>query len=104
MYIGKADILMDHFNKCLFPKCLKALYEIGFKLTQRFLRCLKSAGDGACIYCKFTYRLKTSGYKSKGIGSRMTNSALFNILMKTFLHTSQHGTSSKTTKISLKNQ
>ena len=40
-------------------------------MTQRFLRCLKSADYGACLHCKFTYRLKTSGYKSKGIGSRM---------------------------------
>ena len=53
---------------------------------------------GACLYYKFTYRLKTLGYKSKGIGSRTTKTALFNILMKTFLNINQHGTYSKTTK------
>ena len=75
MYFGKADILMtwlDHFNKCLFPKCLRGFKWKGFGLTQRFLRCSKSADDGACLYCKFNYRLKTLGYTSKGIGSWMT--------------------------------
>ena len=54
--------------------------------------------DGACLYCKFTYRLKSLGYKSKGGGLRMTYSALFYILMKTFLNISRHGTSSKNNK------
>ena len=52
VYIGRADIFMDHFNKCLFSNDFLSLYEIGFGFTQWFLRCLKNVDDGSCLYCK----------------------------------------------------
>ena len=66
------------------PDASEALYEIGFGLTQRFLRCSKSADDGAYLYCLFTCRLKTLGYKSKWTGSRMTKSCSIKYIDENF--------------------
>ena len=105
-------IILHRFNK-RYKNCI---HQINHRNHANFVRCVFVINHILVKYCDllfrlilyvvfiayYSYRVTSQTPQGKGLVHEWPKSALFNILIKTLVNISQHGTSSKTTTTSLK--